>query len=352
MNGKIEPGEAIGIVTAQSFGEPSTQMVLRTFHFAGVTEMQVTQGLPRLIEIFDARKKPSSPKMEIYLSKDFNNEKDAKVFAERIKEVRVADVSSEIKLNFTDKVIEIILEKSRLREVHTTASSVLEKLQSLNYKVKEKGDSLIIDASEMNFREIYQIKEKVKKAIVSGVKNISQILIVKRGKDFLIMTLGTNLKDIIKMKEVDSNKTISNDPYEVADVFGIEAARQLIINEIHEVLSGQGLDIDKRHLKLVADAMTNTGVVSGVTRMGIISQKSSILARATFETPVKQFVNATIKGNKDKLASVVENIILNQPVPVGTGLPGLLVKVTGPLTKSAGTKSEKPAKEEKSKGKK
>ena len=135
------------------------------------------------------------------------------------------------------------------------------------------------------------------------------------------------------MKEIDVSRTISNDPYEMADVFGIEAARQLIINEIHEVLNNQGLDIDIRHLKLVADAMTNTGVVSGVTRMGIISQKSSILARATFETPVKQFVNATIKGNKDKLASVVENIILNQPVPVGTGLPGFARESYGSIDK-------------------
>ena len=79
--------------------------------------------------------------------------------------------------------------------------------------------------------------------------------------------------------------------------------------------------------------MCNTGLIKGVTRMGIIAQKSSILARATFETPVKQFVNATIKGSKDKLSSVIENIILNQPVPIGTGLPGLLVKVIGPLQK-------------------
>jgi DNA-directed RNA polymerase beta' subunit len=120
--------------------------------------------------------------------------------------------------------------------------------------------------------------------------------------------------------------------YEVANVFGIEAARQLIINEIQEVLKSQGLDIDIRHLKLIADAMTNTGEVKGITRMGIIAQKSSILARATFETPVKQFVNATVKGQREKLASVIENIILNQPVPVGTGLPGLLVKVIGPLS--------------------
>ena len=147
------------------------------------------------------------------------------------------------------------------------------------------------------------------------------------------MTLGTNLKKIIELKEIDKDKIVSNDLYEVAEVFGIEAARQLIINEIKEVLNTQGLDIDIRHLELVADAMTNIGEVKGVTRMGIIAQKSSILARATFETPVKQFVNASIKGNEDKLSSVIENIILNQPVPIGTGLPGLLVKVIGPLTK-------------------
>jgi len=97
------------------------------------------------------------------------------------------------------------------------------------------------------------------------------------------------------------------------------------------VLESQGLDINERHLKLVADAMTSSGIVKGVTRMGIISEKASILARATFETPDKQFINATIQGGRDELSSVIENILLNQPIPVGTGLPGLLVKITGPL---------------------
>ncbi|MCL5729967.1 MAG: DNA-directed RNA polymerase subunit A', partial [Candidatus Pacearchaeota archaeon] len=245
---KIEPGEAIGIVTAQSFGEPSTQMVLRTFHFAGVSEMQVTQGLPRLIEIFDARKKPTSPKMEIYLNREFNNEKDAKTLAERIKEVKIEEISDEIKLNFTDKKIEIILDKERLKHAHISTEKAVERLRDLGYKAKEKGDGIIIDSAESNFREIYQLKEKLKRTVIAGIKNISQILIVKRNKDFVIMTLGTNLKEILKMKEIDAERILSNDPYEVADVFGIEAARQLIMNEIHDVLNNQGLDIDKRHL--------------------------------------------------------------------------------------------------------
>src|SRR3989339_204902 len=279
-DGQIAPGEAIGIITAQSFGESSTQMVLNTFHMAGVAEMQVTSGLPRIIEIFDARKTPSSPKMEIYLDKEFNNEGNARVFAEKIKEVTLKEISSEV-----------------------------------------------------SFREIYKLKEKLKATIISGIKGVKQILIVKRNKDFVIITLGTNLKEMLKLKEVDKYRLISNDFYEVAKVFGIEAARQLIINEVVEVLNSQGLDIDYRHSKLIADAMTDNGIVKGVTRMGIITQKSSILARATFETPDKQFVNASIKGTQDKLTSVIENIILNQPVPIGAGLPGLFVKVVGPLVK-------------------
>ena len=149
-----------------------------------------------------------------------------------------------------------------------------------------------------------------------------------------------NLKKIVDLKEVNPDKTISNNFHEVADLFGIEIARNLIIKEIELVLNSQGLDIDERHLTLIADAMTNMGEIKGITRMGIIAQKASILARATFETPIKQFVNASIKGSKDNLSSVIENIILNQPVPVGTGLPGLLVKVIGKLAKKESEKVE------------
>jgi DNA-directed RNA polymerase subunit A' len=330
---KLDSGEAIGIITAQSFGESSTQMVLNTFHMAGVAEMQVTQGLPRLIEIFDARKKPSSPRMEIYLNKEYNNEKDSKIFAEKIKEVTIKDISSEIDLDFSTKKITIKIDREGLRQVHMTLKTIVDKMNDLGFKAKEMSNTIVLDAEEFTFKEIYKLKEKLKKTIISGIKNVKQILIVKKERDYVVNTLGTNLKKILELKEVNQDKIISNDLYEVAATFGIEAARQLIINEINDVLDRQGIDIDYRHLELISDAMTNSGEVKGVTRMGIIAQKSSILARATFETPTKQFVNATIKGNKDYLSSVIENIILNQPVPIGTGLPGLMVKVIGPLVK-------------------
>ena len=332
-DGTVCPGEALGLVTAQSFGEPSTQMALNVFHFAGVAEMQVTMGLPRLIEIFDARKKPSSPRMEIYLNKEYNNDKDAEIFAEKIKEVTLKEVASEIGINFSKKIIEIKIDKEALRKTHASIKKIVERLNELNFKAKEKEEMILLGAEDLSFKEIYQLKEKIKNAIISGVKGIKQILILKKENNFVIVTLGTNIKEMIKLKEVNKDKIVSNDFYEIAEVFGIEAARQLIINEIKHVINTQGLDIDQHHLKLAADAITNTGQIKGVTRMGIIAQKSSILARATFETPIKQFVNASIKGSKEKLKSVIENIILNQPVPVGTGFPGLVVKVIGPLSK-------------------
>ena len=331
----ISAGEAIGIITAQSFGEPSTQMALNVFHFAGVAEMQVTSGLPRLKEIFDARRSPSTPEMEIYLNKQYDNEKNAKVLAEKIKEIRLKDIIKEIKINFSDKKIEAQVDNEAFKRVHSTLDTIVKRMNEfgkLAGTAKVNGSMIIFDGKDLDFKEIYKLKEKVKETQISGIKGISQILVVKRDEGYVILTAGTNLEEIIKFKEIDSNRTISNDIHEVANILGIEVARAVIIKEVYKVLNSQGLDINQRHSKLISDAMTNEGLVKGITRMGIISQKSSILARASFETPIKQFVNATLKDNKDELNSVIENIILNQPVPVGTGLPGLMVEVAGPLT--------------------
>src|ERR671939_191447 len=109
-----EPGEAVGVVTAQSIGEPGTQMTLRTFHFAGVKERNVTLGLPRLIELVDARKKPVTPTMDVYLDNDYkvSREKALEVAREIIL-TRVSDLilkvdtdySGVLTFNFSNKKI-------------------------------------------------------------------------------------------------------------------------------------------------------------------------------------------------------------------------------------------------------
>lgn len=343
---KIVPGEAVGVVTAQSFGEASTQMVLNVFHYAGVAQMQITLGLPRLIEILDARKTPSTPLMEIYLDKEHNNDKDAKIIAEKIKEVKLKEIISKIRIDFGNKKIEMEIDQKGLKSTHTGAQKIIDRLNEKGFKVKGDEEKIVIHVSDLDFKAIYKLKEKLKETAISGVKGVAQVVVANREGDYVVLASGSNLKEVIAVKGVDPNRVTSNDLYDVADTFGIEAARQTIINEINNVIESQGLDINERHLKLVADAMTSTGVVKGVTRMGIISQKASILARATFETPDKQFINATVQGGRDELKSVIENILLNQPIPIGTGLPGLLVKVTGPLVNKEIEKGKKKKSDE------
>jgi DNA-directed RNA polymerase subunit A' len=342
---EVAAGEAIGILTAQSFGEPSTQMALNVFHFAGVSEMQITQGLPRLIEIFDARKNPSTPSMEIYLEKDSDNEKTARTIAEKIKETNFGEVIDKIKVNFGEKKIEAVLSASALKMIHSDIEKVAEKLKEKGHPGKIKDNTIVFSEPKSDFKQLYKLKEKIKTIQISGIKGINQILVVKKEDHFVILTAGSNLKEVMAMKGVDKTRTSTNDIHEINLILGVEAARQAIINEIKKTISAQGLDIDIRHLKLVADAMCFLGSVQGSTRMGMISQKSSVLARASFETPIKHFVNATLKMTKDELASVIENIILNQPVPVGTGLPGLLVKITGKLSNEEKIDKKKSKKE-------
>lgn len=342
LNKNVSAGEAIGLVTAQSFGESATQMVLNVFHSAGVAEMQVTQGLPRLVEILDARKVPKTPTMEIYLDKEHNDEKNARTTAEKLKEVTLKEIVSNISIDFGSKKINLTVDNHALKNAHVSIDQVIDVLNDKGFEAKKTSNGIMLDRSKESFKEIYKEKEKIKEVIISGVKRITQVLVVKRGRDFVILTAGSNLKDVLKFKGVDKTKVSTNDIHEVEKVFGIEAARQAIINELEKVIVSQGLNVDKKHSLLVADAMTVAGTVKGITRMGIIGDKSSILARASFETPVKHFVQATKTGKKDRLTSVIENVILNQPVPVGTGLPGLLVKVTGSL---ASNRSDEKAKE-------
>ncbi|MCK5139220.1 MAG: DNA-directed RNA polymerase subunit A'', partial [Thermodesulfovibrionia bacterium] len=178
-----------------------------------------------------------------------------------------------------------------------------------------------------SLNELYKTKEKLKSVHLKGIKGIEHVLPVKRDDEFVIITAGSNLKDVLNLDYVDFSRTVTNNVFEIADVLGIEAARQAIINEVFGVIESQGLNVDIRHIMLVTDTMCKNGNVKGITRYGIVSEKSSVLAKASFETPLKHLINAALIGEVDELNSVVENVMVNQPVPVGTGLPSLVTRV-------------------------
>jgi len=328
---QIEAGESVGLISAESIGEPGTQMTLNTFHFAGVAEMNVTMGLPRIIEILDGRKKLSTPMMEIYLQKPYSQGQDIRKLALSIKETKLNEVVHEFLINIAELTIEAKLNEEKMKELGITTTTLVKAIQgqAKGFTIKDKDSSLVLKLrkKEESLNELYKLKEKVRELHIKGIKGISQVLPVRRGSEYVIITAGSNLKEILKLSEVDPTKTISNDIYELYSVFGIEAARQSIINEVYKVIESQGLNVDVRHIMLVADTMSITGSVKGITRYGIVSEKSSVLARASFETPIKHVINASLIGEIDKLDSVVENVMLNQPIPTGTGLPNLVTKV-------------------------
>ena len=330
-NSKVQPGECIGLIAAQSIGEPGTQMVLNTFHFAGVAEMNVTMGLPRIIEVLDATKNISTPMMEIYLKKPYSEGQDIKKIAMLIKEIKLKDVATEFSINIADFTITVSLDEEKIKFLGTTVSQVGKAATKFakSLEVKTEGNSIVIKLSQKgeSLNTLYRLKEKIKEVSVSGVKGIKQILPVKRGEEYIILTAGSNLKAVLGLEYVDAERTMTNDIAEISNVLGIEAAREAVINEVKKVIDTQGLKVDIRHIMLVADTMCVSGAVKGITRYGVVSEKSSVLARASFETPIKHIIRAAVVGEEDMLTSVIENVMLNQAVPIGTGLPGLVTKI-------------------------
>lgn len=329
---RIEPGEAVGIIGAESIGEPGTQMTLNTFHFAGVAEMNVTMGLPRIIEILDGRKEIATPAMEVYLKSPYNKSPDVKKLALALKETKLGEIVSEFVINIVESRLDALLNEKKMKDIGITTvklqSEIKKRIKGVSVKMEDANtlSFKLKGKEERNLNEIYKLKEKAKECYVKGIKGVVQVLPVKRKDEYIILTSGTNLAKVMELEFVDATRTTCNDIHEIADVLGIEAARQAIIDEVQKVIEAQGLNVDIRHIMLASDTMCQSGHIKGITRYGVVSEKASVLARASFETPIKHVINAALMGEVDNLNSVVENVMLNQLVPVGTGLPGLRQK--------------------------
>ena len=320
-----------GSETFTTFDGLVTHNTMRTHHFVGVAELNVTLGLPRIIEVFDARKDPKTPSMTIYLKNPHNKSRQAaEKVAARVKQVTLRELAKEIILNLAELSITVNLDREELTRHDTTPELVAMAIEKqTKVKVERSGQTITVKSKDQDLKKIYRFKEKLKDVIVAGIKDVTDVLPIfkKETDEFAIQTFGTNIKEVMQLEEVDENRIVTNNFIEIAKVLGIEAARTAVVNEVMAVLAEQGIDVDIRHVMIVADLMTSTGEVKGITRHGITSQKTSVLARASFEIPLKHLIDASIVGETDKLTSVVENVMINQPVPIGTGLPDLIVKM-------------------------
>jgi len=316
----VEPGEAVGIIAAQSIGEPGTQMTLRTFHYAGVKEMNVTLGLPRLIEIVDARRSPSTPIMTIPLDNDhkMSREKATEV-AKKILLITMEDIAKTIDIDYESASIVITLDNEAMKNNEITIDKIKSLLTIPNFDLEVQKSTIVLTPKKPD-QDLRKTLEKLASTQVSGVSDIRRVLVSLEGNDWMLMTDGSNLSKTLMIPGIDPTRTSTNNIHEIAKTLGIEAARNAIIHEASDVLEEQGLDVDLRHIMLVADIMTHTGEVRQIGRHGVSGQKSSVLARAAFEITLPTIVEASIQGVSDNLNGVTESVIVGQNIPIGTGL--------------------------------
>jgi DNA-directed RNA polymerase subunit A" len=348
---EVDAHESVGILAAQSIGEPGTQMTLRTFHYAGVAEMNVTLGLPRLIELVDARRVPSTPMMTIHVDRKLKADRDAvQKIALQVEITTVPDIASvgtvveELKVVVSPQAA--LLEARGVRRADVEAALV-ENLDPRLFEVRPgsgggetrpfevhlkdapqggsrtKREELV---EEMPYKKLLLASEEAKAIRIKGVSGIRRALIRKEKDEYVIYTEGSNLEGVLDIAGVDGVRTTTNSVFEVYRVYGVEAARAALIQEANRTLAEQGLVVDIRHLMLVADVMTNEGDIRAIGRHGISGKKTSVLARAAFEITAAHLLRAAITGEVDELKGVAENIIVGQPITLGTGAVNLVYR--------------------------
>lgn len=349
--GLVVPGDAVGLIAAQSIGEPGTQLTLRTKHYAGSLEVSVGQGIQRVIEIVDARSQARYPSMKIYLDREvIKKDKDVDNFCKNLVDVKIGDVGTFIE-NYTERVVSYKFDSEKAsvyglnqEEVMDAIYEKIDNEKKEDTKSKAKAKATVYDSKRFtnnkqqinlhfgNKTPLYDIRKAIlkwNKIQLYGIKGIEKAVVIERNGEKMIQTKGSNLKEVLKLEGVDTYKTITNDIFEIYKAFGVEAARDSIVKELKFTFDTNGIAINTRHLYILADMMTSSGIIQGVVRTGITGKKKSPFARASFEETVKHIINASFNGEVEGLVGITENIIVGQPISAGTGKVRLTLDAKG-----------------------
>lgn len=358
----ISAGEMVGTLAAQSIGEPATQMTLNTFHLAGVAST-VTRGVPRLKEIINAAQTIKTPSLTIYLKESIRGTVEgAKRAQQEIERCYLKDIllRSEIIYDPTMKAIKadedfifaygildptvytpespwmLRLELDRSAMVDgglniRHVASIIE--QRTQYRCMHSDDNAAAQIIRCQLPDAEDTLRKIEASIASimikGLPQIKRVFINEVGtgekKEYILQTEGTGLQDVLSHPLVDPSRTTSNDPLEVSRIFGIEAARTSILNEIRAVIESDGSYVNFRHLSILADIMTQRGIICGITRHGTNRGESGALMRCSFEETVEILLEAGATAEIDRCKGVVESVMLGKIAAIGTGITDLLI---------------------------
>jgi len=399
---KISPGEMVGVIAAQSIGEPATQMTLNTFHFSGVAaKSNVTRGIPRLTELLHLSKNIKSPSTNIFLKGEYNSDRNKTQFVKnKLEHVVLKELVTNNQIYFdpnNDKfetniekdkellsvynefnnlqygtvdfektapfVIRFIFDKVKMMEnniimddIYLSIMKYFDGDNKINYCFSDDNSKELIGRititedmegdeqenglyDQTNIITIFKdiMNDVLDNVVIKGVPNINNLVIPEHKttikedgeyinkSEYILQSDGVNLLEVFNSKYVDFTRTYSNDINEIYEKLGVEAARNILIEEISSVCDDAGEYINPRHVELLVDTMTNKGYLTAINRQGINRGDVGPLAKSSFEDTTDQFIKASIFGERDKLKGVSSNIMMGQTIKSGTGLSDLLL---------------------------
>ena len=372
----VHPGEMVGVVAAQSIGEPATQMTLNTFHSAGVSEKaNVVRGVPRLNEILHLSKNLKGPSITVHIVPDKRDQREvADDIRKKLMRTRVKDVITKTKISYVPDGYVSFPEESVFpvkhwklhmfinpEEMHERGISMEDIHIAICKGLGGKIDNVSVETSDTNACELKvtlslltdtevfddESGDAIKmlrdietlvteKIVVRGIRGIEHCTIrktpgvmyrvdqeYKTGEEYVVDTVGTNLLEVLGHSNVDSTRTSSNHILEIYEVLGIDAARNAIIRELIDVFEGSY--INYHHLSLLADKMTCRGKPTSIDRHGVNKSDAGPLAKASFEETDTMLLKAAHMGELDPVTGVTSNIMFGQPIPGGTGMSQILL---------------------------
>ncbi|KAK7404643.1 hypothetical protein VNO78_05598 [Psophocarpus tetragonolobus] len=348
---KIEAGAPVGATGAHSIGEPGTQMTLKTFHFAGVASMNVTLGVPRVKEIMNGNKKISTPIITAILERD-DNANIARMVKDRIEKTNLGQVAKSIKVVMTSRSASVVisLDMERIQNAHLNIDANIVKesiLQTKKTKLKPENIKILdikklevspqdADRSKIHF-QLHYLKNLLPTVVVKGIKTVDRVVISKeedkdtKAEKFKLLVEGMGFREVMGVEGIDGRSTVSNHILEVRDTLGIEAARMSIVKEIkYTMVDTHGMNIDIRHMMLLADVMTATGHILGINRFGISKMGKSVLMLASFERTADILFQASVRGRDDSIGGVSESIIMGIPIQIGSGMIKVKQRLNSP----------------------
>ena len=265
----VQVGEAVGIIAAQSIGEPGTQLTMRTFHTGGVAGDDITQGLPRVEELFEARK----PKGLAI----------------------IAEFGGVATIKDTKKKREIVITNDETGESKTYLVPYGSRIKILDGAVLEAGDELT--EGSVNPHDLLKIKgiRAVQDYMLREVQRVYRL----QGVDIADKHIEVIVRQMLKKVRIESSGDTEYLPGTLVDVLEYEDGNEALIKEGKEPAEGKQ-------------------IMLGITKAALAT--NSFLSAASFQETTKVLTEAAIKGKIDPLIGLKENVIIGKLIPAGTGM--------------------------------